>query len=157
MTEKLQDDTSITSAALPSSSSVVSIRSIPASSRLLLLVHLGPIGVFGDDLRAEVVKHFVDVAAQPSRCLVVGFLSPLLGQLEGSSSGHYPLVFHVGFVANHHQRNILIVLDADDLFSQLGELIKGVHVADGEDEEEALALSHVEFSHRGELFGASRV
>lgn len=40
---------------------------------------------------------------------------------------------------------MLVVLDADDLLTQLRELLETAAAGDGEDEEEALARLHVQF------------
>lgn len=77
-----------------------------------------------------------------------------MGQLEGSGSGHDSVVLHVSFVAHDDQGHMGIILDADDLLSQLDQLVEGVHVGDGEDEQETLTLSHVQLAHGGELFRA---
>lgn len=79
-------------------------------------------------------------------------MTPRLGQLEGSGSGHDSIVLHIGFIAYNDQGHVGVVLDADDLLSQLNQLVEGVHVGDGKDEQETLALSHVELAHSSELF-----
>ena len=135
----------------------MSIRPFSATRRQLLLVHLTSIGVFLDDLGAEIQEDFVDICSSSCRCLVVWLLTPLLGKLEGSGSGHHAVVFHVRFVADHDQRDVLVVLDADDLFPEFGQFVERVHVADGEDKQETLALLHVQFTHGRELFRAGRV
>ena len=133
----------------------MSIGPIPPPLRDLLFRKRRPRTVLLYDLRTKVQKHLVDVRPPSGTGLVVRLLTPRLSQLESSSSGHDTVVFHVGFVPDHDERDVFVVFDADDLFAQLGELVEGVHVADAEDEEEALSLFHVQFAHGGELLGAS--
>lgn len=72
---------------------------------------------------------------------------PALAHCKGTCPGDHPIVFEIGFIAHYDQWYLRVVLDADNLvakFVKLGERAEG---GDGEDEEEALAGFHVEFSH----------
>jgi len=135
----------------------MAIRPIPPPLSDLRLGDCTPLAFFLNDLGAQVQKHFVDVRPPSRAGLVVRFLAPTLGELEGSGTGDHAVVFHVGFVAHDHEGDVLVVFDADDLFAEFGEFVEGVRVADGEDEEETLTLFHVEFAHCGELFCAGCV
>lgn len=125
--------------------------------RCMLLIHLVAHMVLLQDLPAEVQKDFVDIRASPSRGLEVWFLTPGLCQLEGTGTRYSSVVLHIGFVADHDKRNIIVLLDARDLLSKLGEFVERVRVGNREDKQEALALLHVEFSHSSELLRACRI
>lgn len=81
----------------------------------------------------------------------------MLGDLESACTGHGAVFFEVGLVADDDDGDVGIVFDTDDLVAELGQLVKTAGGCDGEDEEEALALLHVEFAHCGELFGTGCV
>ncbi len=81
----------------------------------------------------------------------------MLGQLICSSSGDRSSIFQIGLVANDDDRDVLVVFDADDLLSQFGEFVEAAHAGDGEDQEEPLALLHVQLPHCGELLCTCRV
>ena len=81
----------------------------------------------------------------------------MLRQLIGSRPGDDAILFEIGLVADDHERDVLIVFDADDLFAKLGQLVEAAHAGDGEDEEETLALLHIQLSHGRKLFRAGRV
>jgi hypothetical protein len=112
---------------------------------------------FPDDLRAQIQKYFVHVCPPPSAGLVVGLLAPGLGELEGSGPGDHAVVLHIGLVTHDDKGDVFVIFDAHDLFAELGELVEGVGVADGKDQEEALSLFHVQLAHGGKLFGAGCV
>ena len=81
----------------------------------------------------------------------------MLRQLIGSRPGDDAILFEIGLVADDHERDVLIVFDADDLFAKLGQLVEAAHAGDGEDEEETLALLHIQLSHGRKLFRAGCV
>jgi hypothetical protein len=113
--------------------------------------------VFLQDLATKIDEGFVDVDTSPGRCFVVGFGTPLLSELKGSASGDDSVFFHVTLVADHYHWDIVVFFDANDLLSEIGELVEGVQVGNREDEQEAISLFHVEFAHGGELVCACRV
>ena len=110
-----------------------------------------------EDLTTQVVEGLIDVDATASRGLVIRLRAPLLSQLECSALGDNSIFLQVAFVAHHDDGNIIVVFDADDLLSQGGQLVEGVHVGDGENEKKAISLLHVELAHGGELVCAGRV
>jgi hypothetical protein len=127
----------------------LSIAAIPATtpSRPFLL----------NNLLTQIHKHLINIRPPSRTGLIIWFLAPTLRHLERSRPRNDPIILHVGFIADHDQRYILVVFDPDDLFAEFGEFVEGIHVADAEDEEEALTLFHVEFAHGGELLGAGCV
>lgn len=152
----LQNDASVPIAS-PLALSVVSVGPLSSTGGQLLFVLLAAIRVPLDDLGAEVVEDGLDVGLSPRRRLVVRLLTPRLGELEGPGTRDDALILHVGLVANHDQGNVFVVLDADDLLAKFGQLVKGIHVADRKDQQETLALFHVEFPHGRELLGSGSV
>lgn len=70
---------------------------------------------------------------------------------------YLPLVFQVNFVAHHEHRELISVFNTQDLAMELKHLIQSPPVRDGEDQQEALAGSHVLLPHGAELLLASRV
>jgi len=123
----------------------------------MLLIHLVADIVFLQDLPTQIQKDFVDICTPPSRGLEVWFLAPGLCQLEGSGSRYGTVVLHVGLVAHHNKRDIIVLLDATDLLPQFSEFVEGIHVGDREDKQKALALLHVELSHSSKLLCACRI
>ena len=81
----------------------------------------------------------------------------MLRQLIGSRPGDNAILFEIGLVANDHERDVLVIFDADDLFTKLSQLVEAAHAGDGEDEKETLALLHVQLSHGRKLLRAGRV
>lgn len=130
-----------------------------ARSRLLCLLHLllFLVAVFGDDLPAQVDKHFVDVCAASGAGLVVRNASPFLRQLKGPCSRYIAVVFEIGFVANQNHGDVVVFFDAANLLAELLEFVQRGHACYGEDEQETLARFHVQFSHGGKLLGSSCV
>lgn len=102
-----------------------------------------PLQVLTDDLATQIDKDFVYISAAPGRGLVVRGIAPVLGETEGAGARYGPVFFEVGLVADDHEWDFFVVFDADNLFTEFGELVQGGHACDGEDEEEALALLHV--------------
>lgn len=47
----------------------------------------------------------------------------MLGEGEGSRSGHCPVFFEVGFVSDDDDGDVLVIFDADDLLAELGEFV----------------------------------
>ena len=133
------------------------VRPLSPSSGQFLVALLGQMYVLADDLPAEIHKDLVDICPPPRTRLVVGRVPPLLRQLVGAGSGDDPVFGEVGLVADDDDGHGRVVLDLDNLLAELGKLVQAVHVGDGEDEQEALALFHVQLTHGRELLGASRV
>ena len=107
-----------------------------------------------DDLPTDIDKDVIDINTPSRGGFEVGSVAPLLGQLEDSLAGDLPVVLKVGLVANDDEGDVFVFFYAHDHVAEFGEFAQAVHVGDGEDEEEALALLHVELAHRGELLGA---
>lgn len=66
--------------------------------------------------------------------------------MEGFGAGDGAVFFEVRFVADDDEGDEGIVFDADDLVAEFVEFGKGGQGGYAEDEEEALAGLHVEFS-----------
>ena len=66
--------------------------------------------------------------------------------MEGAGAGDGTVFFEVGFVANNDKGNVGIVFDANDLVAEFVEFGEGGQGGYAEDEKEALAGLHVEFS-----------
>lgn len=122
-----------------------------------IISHLGEMHVLADDLTAEIDKDLVDIGSSTGRRFIVGRVSPQLRDLKCLGPGHDSVLFQIRLVANDDQRDVLVVLDANDLLSQVGKLLQAAHAGDGKDEQKALALLHVQFAHGGKLFGPCRV
>lgn len=73
-------------------------------------------------------------------------MAPALGDGERAGSRDGTVVLEVGFVTDDDEGDALVVFDTDDLLAELVEFVEGAETCDGEDEEEALAGFHVEFS-----------
>ncbi len=123
----------------------------------LLVVTVEAAAVFLQNLTAQIREGLINIDTASGGSLVVGLGAPLLSQLERSCTGDYTILLHIALVANNHHGNVVVVLDANDLLSELGELVEGVHVGNGEDEQEAISLLHVELTHGRELVCACRV
>lgn len=104
--------------------------------------------IFADDLPAEIHKRFVHICSSPRAGFVIMYVAPALADCKRSRPGNHPIFFQVRFVAHNDQWYLRVILDADDLVSKFVEFGERAEGGDGEDEEEALAGFHVEFTHR---------
>lgn len=66
--------------------------------------------------------------------------------MEGAGAGDGAVFFEVGFIADNDERDEGVVFDADDLVAEFVKLSEGGQGGYAEDEKEALARFHVEFS-----------
>ena len=127
------------------------IWSFPSPSLELLIAHLGQVHIFADDLSAKIDKDLVDVGSPSSGGLVIRSIAPALRQLVRHLPRYSAVVLEIRLVAYDDEGDTWVVLDANDLLSQLGQFMQAAHACNGEDEEEALALLHVQLAHGGEL------
>lgn len=123
----------------------------------LLVVPLHSTTILLQYLTAQVGESLIDVDAPSSRGLIVGLGTPLLSQLESSSSRDYAILLHIALVAHDHHGNVIVIFDADNLLSELRELVERIHIGDREDKQETVSLLHVELTHGRELVCASCV
>ena len=91
-------------------------------------------------------KGLVDTGSPPGTSFVIRGVTPAGGDGQGASAGDGPVFFEVGLVADDDEGDEGVVFDTDDLFAQFVEFVEGGEGGYGEDEEEALAGFHVEFS-----------
>jgi hypothetical protein len=99
---------------------------LPAWALALAKVIVGParpLQVLTDDLATQIDKDFVYISAASGRSLVVRGVAPILGEAEGAGARYGTVFFEVGFVADDHEGDFLVVFDADDLFAEFGELV----------------------------------
>lgn len=66
--------------------------------------------------------------------------------MKCAGAGDGAVFFEVGFVADDDERDTGVVFDADDLVAEFVEFGEGSQGSYAEDEKEALAGFHVEFS-----------
>lgn len=66
-------------------------------------------------------------------------------------------MFEVSLVSNHQHRELVPVLDSQDLFVEAWELVEAATVCHGEDEQKTLTRTHVLLPHGAELLLSSRV
>ena len=66
--------------------------------------------------------------------------------MEGFGTGDGAVFFKVGFVTDHDEGDKGVIFDTDDLVAEFVEFVEGGQRSYAEDEEEALARFHVEFS-----------
>lgn len=92
-----------------------------------------PRAILLDDLGTKIQKYFIHIRPPSGTGLVVRFLPPTLGELEGSGTRYHAVVFHVCFVAYNDHGDVFVVFDADDLFAEFGQFVEGICVADGKD------------------------
>ena len=69
--------------------------------------------------------------------------------MKGAGAGDGAVFFEIRFVADNDKGNEGVVFDADNLVAEFVEFGEGGQGGYAEDEEEALARLHVEFSVRG--------
>ena len=131
--------------------------SFPPPSFELLIAHLGQVHIFADDLPAEIHENFVDVSSPSSRGLIVWSIAPALRQFVRHLPRHRAVVLQIGLVTYDDEGDIRVVFDADDLLPQLGQFMQATHACNGEDQEESLALLHVQFAHGRELLCTCRI
>jgi hypothetical protein len=72
-------------------------------------------------------------------------------------SGHLTLAFQVALVANHYHREVVLVLDSQNLLLERCDFVEALLGSDRVDQEEALAGAHVLLSHSRVLFLAGSV
>ena len=120
-----------------------------------LIVTVPRAAVFLQNLTAQVDESLIDINAASSRGFVIRLGTPLLSQLESSGSGNDAVLLHVALIADDYYGDVVVVLDSDDLFSKVRELVEGVHIGDREDKQETVSLLHVELAHGRELVCAS--
>ena len=94
--------------------------------------------VLPHDLPAEVPEDVVDVGAAPRRGFVVRRVAPALRDGEGAGTRDGAVFLEVGLVADEDDGRVRVVLDPDDLFSELRQFEEAVEARDGEDEEESV-------------------
>lgn len=76
---------------------------------------------------------------------------------ERTLSGHLALGFEIALVAHHDHGEIVLVLNAQDLLLESGDLLEALARRDRVNEQEALACAHVLLPHRGVLLLAGRI
>jgi len=135
----------------------VAIWSFPPASLQVLIAHLGQVHIFADDLPAEIHKDFVDIGSSSSGCLVIWRIAPALRQLVRYLPSYGAVVIEIGLVAYDDQGDVWVVLDPDDLLSQFGQFMQATHACNGEDQQEPLALLHVQLPHGCELLRTGRI
>lgn len=102
--------------------------------------------ILADDLPAEIHKRLIDIGSPSRGRLVIRGVAPALGDGERAGPRDGTVILEIGFVADDDKGDALVVFDADDLLAELVEFVEGAEACDGENEEEALAGLHVEFS-----------
>ena len=83
--------------------------------------------------------------------------APPLREGEGLGPVDGPLVLQVGLVPDNHNRDVLVVLDADNVVAEPLEFLKRRSRGDAEDQEEALPRFHVEIAHGHYRASATRL
>ena len=103
------------------------------------------------------VKDFVDVGLCFGRRLEERTSAKLASQVFALFSADDTLVVQIALVANQDHRHIVAVLDAQDLFAQVGKVVEGRLRNNRVDEHKALAVLHVQIAHGRELLRAGRI
>lgn len=112
---------------------------------------------FPYDLSTNIDKDLIHPDPPPSGCLVVGYMSPSLGNLECFGPGYQPILLEISLVASNDDGHVLGAFDADNLVAKFGQFTEAVGIGDGEDEQEAMAFTHIEFADGRVLFYAGCV
>ena len=121
-----------------------------ATSTATLLLLLGVLGGKGVDLTDEIVEDLLDVVLGLGRGLNETAIEAL-GQVLSLLGGDDSLISQVALVSDQHHGDLIGILHTQNLISQLGEVVEGRLGDDGVDEDEALAVLHVEITHSSEL------
>ena len=78
-------------------------------------------------------------------------MTELSGHVHALVLPHHPLVLQVALVAHQHHGHLLAVLHPEYLLPEVLQVIESGLSRDAVDQDEALAVLHVEISHGGEL------
>ena len=122
-----------------------------ATSSATLLLLLGVLGGKSIDLTDEIVEDLLNVVLGLGRGLNEAAVEALGERLSLLGSDD-TLVSQIALVSNQNHGDLIGILDTQDLVAQLGEIVEGGLSDDGVDEDEALAVLHVEVAHGSELF-----
>lgn len=71
-----------------------------------------------------------------------------LGRRKPTLLGDHTLLLQITLVGNDDDGEVILVLDAQDLLLEGHDFFEGLTRCDGVDKQEALAGTHVLFSHR---------
>jgi len=125
-----------------------------ATAALLLFGAHGRAGLvdFADELDEDVV----DVDFGFGRALNE-LASPFGGEFLSLFGRDNTLVVQVALVAGEHDGHVVAVLDTGDLVADVCEVVEGGLGDSRIDQDETLAIFHVQVAHGGELFGTSRI
>jgi len=108
------------------------------------------------DLSDQIEENFVDVDFEFGGGLKEGAVE-LLGEALSLVLPDHALVLEVALVPHQHHGDVIGVFHSQDLFPQVHEVVEGALGSDGVDEDESLAVLHVEVAHGRELLRARRV
>lgn len=108
------------------------------------------------DLPDQVVENLMHIDLLLGRSLSEGAVK-LPGQVQSLLLAHHAFVLQVALVSHQNHGHIVGVLNSQNLLPQVHEVIEGRLGGDGIDENEALAILHVQVAHGRELLGAGGV
>ena len=104
----------------------------------------------------EIEEDFVDVDLEFGRGFEEGAVE-LLGEAVPLILADDAFVLQVALVADQHHRDVVRVLDAENLLAQVHEVVERALSRDRVDENETLPVLHVQIPHGRELLRARRV
>lgn len=111
---------------------------------------VGHLLVVPADLTHKVVKSVFDIDARFRGCFDE-LAAELSCQGFALLFGYHSLLVEIAFVADDNDREVVLVLNAEDLLLECHDFFKGLTRCDGVDQEEAFARSHILFAH-GRVF-----
>ena len=123
----------------------------------LLLGLGGLLGHLAVDLPHKVEEHLVDVDLLAGRGLQEGDTSPAAGEVSSLLLADHAVVLQVALVATEDHGDLVGVLHTENLLAEVGEVVEGGLGGNGVDENEALAVLHVQITHGSELLGTSGI
>jgi len=123
----------------------------------LLLGLLLVVGVGLADLPDEVVEDLVDVDLGLGRGLEEGAAAKLAGETLTLLGGDDALVLQVALVSDENHGDRVAVLDAEDLLAEVREVVERGLGNDTVDEDESLAVLHVQVTHGSELLSSGGI
>jgi hypothetical protein len=83
------------------------------------------------------------LTSPPGTRLIIWRIPPALTHGKGFLASNNPVFFQVGLVPYNNDRHIFVILDANDLLTELRELIERAVACDGEDKKKSLTSFHV--------------